>query len=298
MLETGSAVVVVRSDVQVMNDALLVAGAAFVGLQFPAAALVWLDARRLNLERPHLYPVAIATVLLFGWLVVAAYIHRRDELSRADDRETVEAPRTEGWDADDRLVWTVELGGAAGLVRRLRHWVTVVSRPVWWAWFVAVPAALLTGILLVSPRFAALYLQFAVLSLVVVWGLSGWGTDAVLAMDTDAGALRITPLDGDPAEDREEYGLAELDSVRIVEHGEYAVVDCRYETRLLLRPGTFLVPADLTDDLAAALRACDVVVRGEHGVTESAVRRSTAAWLRLAVLLLALGVGPVVAVLL
>ena len=280
-----------------MSGSLLAALAAFVGLQFPAAALVWLDARRRNLERPCLYPAAIATVLLFGWLVLAAYIDRREQLPRADEPEVIEAPVTEGWDGDDRLMWTAELGGATGLARRLRYWVPGVSRPAWWAWFVAVPAALFAAILLVDQRLTALYLWFVVVSCVVVYGLSGWGTDSVLTIDTDACVLRIVPLGGGAAEDGEEYGLAELESVRVVESGEYATVDCRYETWFLLRPGTLLVPARLCDELAVALRACDVVVRDEHGVTEPAIGPSTVAWLRLTVLLLVLVVGPAIAVL-
>jgi len=173
-----------------------------------------------------------------------------------------------------------------------------VSRPAWWAWFVAVPAALLAAILLVDQRLTALYLWFVMVSWVVVWGLSGWGTDSALTIDTDACVLCIAPLGGGAAEDCEEYGLAELESVRVVESGEYATVDCRYGTWFLLRPGTFLVPARLSDELAVALRACDVAVRDEHGVTEPAIGPTTVAWLRLSVLLLALVVGPAIAVLL
>ena len=225
-----------------MSGSLLAALAAFVGLQFPAAALVWLDARRRNLERPYLYPAAIATVLLFGWLVLAAYIDGREQLPRADEPEVIEAPVTERWDGDDRLMWTVELGGVTGLARRLRYWVLGVSRPAWWAWFVAVPAALFAAILLVDQRLTALYLWFTVVSCVVVYGPSGWGTDSVLTIDTDACVLRIVPLGGGAAEDGEEYGLAELESVRVVESGEYATVDCRYETWFLLRPGMVTSP--------------------------------------------------------
>jgi len=101
-------------------------------------------------------------------------------------------------------------------------------------------------------------------------------------------------VDGDRLVVADEY---ELESVRSVEGGEYATVDCRYETWFLLRPGTLLVPAHLIGELAAALRACDVAVPGWRGDAEPATRGSTFARLRLAVLLVALVAGPVVAVL-
>jgi hypothetical protein len=285
-----------------MADPLLVAAAGFVGLQFPVAVLVWLDARRLNLERPGRYPVAIATVLLFGWLVLAAYIERRDELPRADERVSVEAPATEGWNADGRLVYAVDLGGVARFPRRLRYWVAGLSRPVWWAWFVVVPAALLCAILLGFRRLTLLYIWFTLLSWVSVWQLSGWGTDALVTVDPDAAVLCIVPLGGDPTDERSEYGLAELDSARFVDAGEYVTIDCRYETWFLLRPGTLFVPALLADELGAALRACGVTVHGAVGDGEtralSTLTDSTVAWFRSVTTLSALVAGPLVALLL
>ncbi len=275
-----------------MSDAVLIAVAAVVGLQFPAALLVRLDAGRLDLERPNRYPAAVATILLFGWVVLASYLARRDELPRADETSGVDPPagghRTDG----PRLVWAVDPEGPAWPLRRLRRWVAGVARPVWWGWFVAVPAVLLAATLLVDRRIAAAYLWYAVLSSLSVWGLSGWCSDVVVTVDTDAATLTVLPVGGDP-DDGREYGLAALESARFVDVGAGTTVDCRYDPWFLLRPGTVVVPAEAADDLAAALRACDVAV-SERSATNPVVGGPELATLRSAVLLAVLGVGPVV----
>ncbi|RKD98203.1 hypothetical protein [Halopiger aswanensis] len=54
-------------------------------IQFPIAVLVYVDARRLDLERPAMYSLGILSVPLAGWVVVLWYLSQRSELPRADE---------------------------------------------------------------------------------------------------------------------------------------------------------------------------------------------------------------------
>ncbi|AEH36833.1 hypothetical protein [Halopiger xanaduensis] len=68
-----------------MSSSVVVLLIAALLIQFPIAALVYLDARRLDLERATMYALGILSVPLAGWVVVLWYLSQRSELPRADE---------------------------------------------------------------------------------------------------------------------------------------------------------------------------------------------------------------------
>jgi len=62
-----------------VGDLLIQGVAAVLVLQYPAGILVWLDARRLGVEHPDRWLLAVVW-LAIGWVAVAVYLHRRDDL--------------------------------------------------------------------------------------------------------------------------------------------------------------------------------------------------------------------------
>lgn len=63
-----------------MESSIAVLLFALFILQYPAALLVRLDAKRLNIETPEQWRLAVVFLFL-GWIVVAVYLYRRDELA-------------------------------------------------------------------------------------------------------------------------------------------------------------------------------------------------------------------------
>lgn len=95
-----------------MADTVLLALAGAVVLQFVLGMFAYVDANRRELADPGVYFYGI-TIPIVGFVVLAAYLARREELPTLDL-----SPPTATETADE-AVWTVEVRGLRRLPRRL-----------------------------------------------------------------------------------------------------------------------------------------------------------------------------------
>lgn len=269
--------------------------AAVVALQVPAAAVVWLDARRLNLAEPHRYPIAIGHLLFFGWLLVPLYIRRRGDLPRVDDPKTDTG--AEPVENDTRVTWQVGLDSLLALPTRLAFGLATIRRWLWIGWFVFVPSLMLGFALVFRPPIES-YTVFALASLHLARSqgrrVTGSGT-----VDTEAEVLELHRASSSTEQTGEghETGLGLAGAVRVRRVGRHALVRIEYEKPRLPRVNGFVVPVRQLPQVSAALTACGVTVSEEvdrqadwHGLA-AVVGRSV-------VTLLTVGVGLVVVALL
>lgn len=245
-----------------MSGWVVVGLAAVVGLQIPVAAAIWVDARRLNLAEPHRYPIAIVYLVLFGWVLVPLYIRRRDELARADERETHE---TAAAVEDEGVTWRFNLDGLATLPTRIAFGLATVSRWLWVGWFVLLPSVMVGVSVFFEPVLGS-YILFSLASLYMA-ASHGRRVTGSGAIDTDAEVLEQRWESGwtGGTDNAHETGLTAAESTKARRVGGYTVVRIEYEEPRLPRLKGFLVPTNCLQQVTRALEACGVEVQETTG---------------------------------
>ena len=285
-----------------MADPIMGGGVLFVLLQYLVAILVWIDARRLNLKNPMKYPLAIMFLVVLGWLLVLAYLDRRETLPRAENSEQDVGAVASSVASSGRLTWTVTLEGSS-VLRRLVYGFNTTGRWLWWGWFVALPVLVFSVGVFRFQRAVGAFFYLVPISVLMAVSAARWNDSLVGVIEGDDGALTLVRNADTDEERRQEFPLEEIRSVRLLDGGEYVAVRCRYETALFPRPGGFLVPSDRIAAVAAALESQGVAVPGQlpagsHGAADRTRSDRAALWFRPVVTALTVAGCPILALLL
>lgn len=253
-----------------MADAILLLLAGTVVFQFVVGLFAYVDANRRSLEHPELYFYGISMPLV-GFLVLAVYLSRRNELPTQD----LSAPDSAG--AVDDAVWTVETRGLRRLPRRLAY--SIQGESTLWRVAVAVPPALLVLAVLVDPRISIALLAFCGVFWLTYLGTARAFTDTTAHLDSTTSTIRVTvrggnhPLSSSGSE--HEIELADVQRADLRRVGSQVLATFAYENSFSTTPRSLLVPSGNVPILRTTLSEHEVPVRDriQDGTSARVVRR-------------------------
>jgi hypothetical protein len=271
-----------------MADMIFIALAGVVILQFVLGIFAHMDANRRKLDHPVLYFYGIS-IPLVGFLVLAAYLSRREELPTWNL-----SPPSATETADD-AVWTIENRGLRRLPRRLAY--TIQDGNTLWRVAVAGPPILLVLSALVDSRIAIVLFAFCGLFWLTYLSTAHAFTNTTTRLDPTNGTIQVTWRGGDhplsSSGSEQEIDLTDVQRVELRCVGTQPMVKFQYENPFSINLGTLLVSPDQLDILRDMLTPHEILVsdRIQEGTSRNVVwRRNTEGLISLVVIPFGAGV--------